>query len=126
MIAIAFMTAYSSTLLGGQGQYSVGVNADITGGGNGPNLPGNNLAQNSDEFAVFLGTYPSLSFKARGEHSTLDSSYGFGYDRNFTDPSYETKTHNAALSFSTTLGPKWGLNLADSFSEHRISLHTSC
>jgi hypothetical protein len=115
MIAIAFVAAYSSTLLGGQGKYIVGVTADITGGGNTPSLPGNNIALNTDSFAPSVGTYPSVSFKARGEHSNLDSMYGFGYDHNFTDPSYETKSHNATLAFSSKLGPKWSFSLADRF-----------
>src|SRR5882757_3185168 len=98
MIAIAFITAYSSTLLGGQRKYNVGVTADITGGGNGPSLQGINTTQTPDNFAPFLGTYPSVAFKARGEHSTLDSMYGFGYDQNYTNPTYETQSHNATLN----------------------------
>jgi len=115
MIAIAFITAYSSTLLGGQGKYNVGVTADITAGGNGPTLPGINSAQTSDSFAPFLGTYPSVAFNARGEHSTLNSTYGFGFDQNYTNPKYETKSHSATVGFSSKLGPKWSFNLADTF-----------
>jgi hypothetical protein len=113
MIVIAFVAAYSSTQLIGQGKYSVGVNADITGGGNGPN-PGAGT-QTSGDFAPFLGTYPSVAFKARGEHSSLDSTYGFGYERTFTDPAYETKSQNASLAFASKHGPKWSFNLADTF-----------
>jgi hypothetical protein len=115
MIAIALITAYSSTLLGGQGKYSVGVTADITGGGNGPALQSANFTQTTDDFAPFLGTYPSIAFKARGEHSSLDSSYGFGFDQNYTNPKYETKSHTATLAFSSKLGPKWSFSLADTF-----------
>jgi len=97
--------------LSGQVKYSVGVTADVTGGGNTPNLP----AQNSFSLAPFIGTYPSVSFRARGEHSSLDSSYGFGYDRTFSDPTYETKSHNATLAFSSKFGPKWSFNLSDTF-----------
>jgi len=106
MIAIAFMTAYSSTLLGAQCKNTVGVTADITGGGA-------NITSNS--FAPFLGTYPSIAYKTHGEHSTLDSTYGFGFDQNYTNPKYETKSHNATLAFSTRLGPKWSFNVADTF-----------
>jgi hypothetical protein len=108
---VVFITAYSSTLLGGQVNYSVGATADITGGGNTPNVPGSS----SYSLAPFLGTYPSLTFRARGEHSTLDSTYGFGYDRTFSDPTYETKSHTANLAFSSKFGPKWSFNLADTF-----------
>jgi len=111
MIAMVFITAYSSTLLSGQVKYSVGVTADITGGGNTPNVP----TQNSFSLAPFIGTYPSVAFRARGEHSSLDSTYGFGYDRTFSDPTYETKTHNATLAFSSKFGPKWSFNLSDTF-----------
>jgi hypothetical protein len=113
MIAVAFITAYSGTLVG-QVKYNVGVTADITGGGNTP-LTGSSLTQGSWELAPFLGTYPSVTFRARGEHSSLDSTYGFGYDRTFSDPTYETKSHNATVAFSSKLGPKWSLTLSDSF-----------
>jgi len=115
MIAIVFITAYSSTLLGGQVKYNVGVTADITGGGNTPIFPGSSSTQSSWDLAPFIGTYPSVSFRAIGEHSSLNTTYGFGYDRTFSDPTYETKSHNATVGFSSKFGPKWSFNLSDSF-----------
>jgi hypothetical protein len=117
MIALAAIISGSSTaLLGGQGKYTLGMTADITGGGAGSTFPGTAAAQNPNTFAPFVGSYPSITFKARGEHAELDSNYGFGYEKYFTDPSYENQTHSASLAFSTPLGPKWSLSLADNFS----------
>src|SRR5580765_2331462 len=114
-IAFIFLVVYLSAPLAGQGRYSVGVTADVTGGGSGPTLPGGNISQSPDNFSPYVGTYPSLAFKARGEHSSLDSTYGFGYDRHFTNPAYEARTHSATLAYSIKLGPKWAFNLADTF-----------
>jgi hypothetical protein len=117
MIAVATIISGSSTaLLGGQGNHTVGVSADATGGGKSPDFTGTSIAQNSPDYVAFLGTYPSLKFTARGEHSSLSSSYGFGYEKSYFDPSYETRSHSATVAFSTQMGPKWKLSLSDAFS----------
>src|SRR5215471_105915 len=114
MVALAAIFSGTSTaLLGGQGKCTLGMTADLTGGGANT---GNNFAQNTYTFSPFVGSYPSISFKARGEHAELDSNYGFGYEKYFTDPSYENQSHHASLAFSSSLGPKWSLNVADTFS----------
>jgi hypothetical protein len=113
---VAIILGSSTAVLGGQGKYTLGMTADLTGGGAGPTYPGITGAQNPNTFAPFVGSYPSITFKARGEHAELDSYYGFGYEKYFTDPSYEDHTHSASLAFSTPLGPKWSFSLADNFS----------
>jgi|GEM_PF-1972881 hypothetical protein len=114
-IAIALIAAYSCNPVSAQVKYNVGVTADITGGGNTPIFAGSSLTQSSWDLAPFIGTYPSVTFRAIGEHSSLDSTYGFGYDRTFSDPTYETKSHNATVAFSSKFGPKWSFHLSDSY-----------
>jgi hypothetical protein len=116
LVAATFVTSYSLAMCLGQTPYTVGVTADVTGGAKSPNVGGGSLSQSFGGVEPFIGTYPSISFKARKEHSSLESRYGFGYDRNYTDPRYETTSHSANVTFSTELGPKWKFNLSDSFS----------
>jgi hypothetical protein len=113
--AIAILSSCSSALFG-QGRYTVGVSADATGGGKSPDFAGSSISQNSQNYAAFLATYPSLKLTARGEHSSLETSYGFGYEKSYFDPSYETKSHSATVAYSTNLGPRWKFKLADMFS----------
>jgi len=113
--AVASIAGYSTTLFGGQNRYTVGVTADATGGAKSPDFTGN-TTQNFQDYAAFLATYPSIKFTARGEHSSLDSYYGFGYEKSYFDPSYETRSHSATVAYSRNLSPKWKLNLSDSFS----------
>ena len=105
----------STSLFAGQPPRTVGFNADITGGGNGPDLSVQNISQAPNRYVGFYGSFPSVSFKARGEHSSLDSNYAFGYNWNGTDPSYETKSHSASLGYTANLNEHWKLNLADQF-----------
>jgi hypothetical protein len=116
IVTAAIISGSSTALFGGQGKYTVGVSADATGGAKSPDFAGSNISQNSQNYAAFLSTYPSLKFTARREHSSLDSTYGFGYEKSYFDPSYETRSHWANLAFSSSLGPKWRLNISDSFS----------
>ena len=114
--AVVVLFGCSIESFAGQGKYTMGVSADATGGGKSPDFAGSSVSSNFQDYAAFLATYPSLKFTARGEHSSLDSSYGFGYEKSYFDPSYETKSHSANLAFSSNLGPKWKLKLADAFS----------
>jgi hypothetical protein len=113
---MAIISGSSTLLWGGQDKYTVGVNADLTGGGADRGIPVTHVAGNADTFGPFMGTYPSIAFNVSGEHATLNSSYGFGYERYFTDPSYYNQSHHATLAFSSSLGPRWSLSLTDTFS----------
>src|SRR3954468_12550455 len=104
--AIAIISSCSAALFG-QGKYTVGVSADATSGGKSPDFAGSSISQNSQDYAAFLATFPSLKLTARGEHSSLETSYGFGYEKSYFDPSYETKSHSATVAYSTNLGPRW-------------------
>src|SRR5712671_161057 len=111
----AFIAAASSRSAIGQEKASIGVSADITGGGNGPNVPGQVLAQSPNRFFAFAGTYPSVDFNFKGEHSAFKTTYAYGFNKNFSDPSFRTNSHSATATFSRAAGPRWKFNLTDSF-----------
>ena len=112
----ALMAVFSPGIYAGQIKYNLGVDADVTGGVSGPEITGSTVSSTDYRYVAFYGTYPSLHFDARGERSTFVSSYAFGFDKYNSDPSREDRSHAASATFSTKFGPRWSLNLSDSFS----------
>jgi len=110
------IAAYSPSLYAGQGRYILGMNADLTAGGSGPEIATPAGSPSASRYVAFYGTYPSLHFDARGERTTFASTYAFGFDKYTSEPGRETRSHAASAIFSTRFGPKWKLNLSDSFS----------
>jgi len=115
-LVVVFVMISSQGLRAGQITYKLGLNADVTGGGSGPEITSSAGSSNSTHYVGFYGTYPSIHLDARGERSSFVSSYTFGYDKYASDPGRETRSHAASVTYSTKFSPKWDLNAADSFS----------
>jgi len=116
MIVIgAIIAAVSSSSYLGQGKGSIGVGADVTGGGNGPYVPGQVLTRSKSRLFGFAATYPSVDFHAHGEHASFLATYTYGFNRSFSEPSSSSNSHAATMTFSNQAGPKWKYNFSDSF-----------
>src|SRR5882672_2612508 len=85
----AFVTVISQGLYAGQITYKLGINADLTTGGSGPELTSSAVSSTANQYVAFYGTHPSLHFDARGERSTLVSMYAFGFDNYTSDQGRE-------------------------------------
>lgn len=104
--------------LGAQSRvYTLGTTLDLAGGGTNQLTPAAAQQQPPSLFP-FYGTYPSLTFKSAGEHTVLNATYTYGFNRFQSDPKYDDQSHAGLLSFD------WTLNRALKFSFSN-SLHST-
>lgn len=98
--------------------YTLGMSADVTAGGSGGNISGLGVLQNPNQNVATYGSYPSLDFKSRSEHNTLDASYSWGFNRYNTDPKINSTSHGASFGFSTNRNgaEKLNVHISDQFS----------
>src|SRR5262249_41263662 len=92
-------------------KYVFGTTIDFMAGGRTPPV---GLIQRQ-EFNPFYAVYPSLQLNSKGEHSVLQMSYAFGYDRLASNPPWIARSQVAGSTLSVTAGPRWKLNLSESF-----------
>ena len=111
-----FISAMSTALYAGQEKLVVGISADVNGGAVGPNISGVDLSLSPGRYVSYVGSSPSISLKAHGEHASLSSSYAFGFNSYNSDPSSRSNSHAALVAITNEFGPKWNLSLSDSFS----------
>ena len=104
---------YAGALCAQDRIYTLGTTLDLAGGGT--NQAGAAAQPQSPSFFPFYGAYPSLTLKAAGAHTVLDSSYAYGYNRFESDPKYSDQSHTGALNFTWTLSPELKISLSDSF-----------
>ena len=69
----------------------------------------------TQDFLPFYATYPSIQMTSTGEHSVLQSSYAFGYDRMQGSSPWSSRSHAATSSLAIQAGAKWRVNLSESF-----------
>lgn len=102
-----------------QKRYSVGTSINLTGGvtntlngisgTNGFAIP---TQAPSERFFPFYGAFPSITFNGKGEHTGVDVSYSYGFNRARTD---NLQSHTGSFSLSKTLNPRWQTDFSDSF-----------
>jgi hypothetical protein len=96
-----------------QRRYSLGASINLTGGGTNT-LNGFGLSPvPTQKFLAFYGGFPTITLTTGGEHSMLDASYSYGYERSGKD--LNQQSHAGTFSLSKTLNPRWTTSLSDSF-----------
>jgi len=104
-------------LYGEDRKYVVGTTVDFVGGGSsGQNAAGAGATDGSSRpGSFFYEVYPTIRVRSAGEHSMLDASYTFGLSRFNSDLNYNSNSQVVSTKLSTSLSPKWKLNLSESF-----------
>src|SRR5262249_53337910 len=76
------------------------------------------VLQNPNQNVATYGSYPSLEFKSRSEHNTLDATYSYGFNRYNTDPKINSNSHGASFGYSNnvSVAEKLKIRIADQFS----------
>jgi len=91
---------------------TLGTSINLTGGvGNAVNGFGITQAP-TQRFLPSYGAFPSITFSGTGEHSLVDLSYSYGFNRFEKDNS---QSHAGTFGLSKTLNPRWETRLSDSF-----------
>jgi len=94
-------------------KYVIGSRIDFLAGGR--NMPAGSGLVPAKEFSPFYATYPSIQMTSTGEHSVLQTSYAFGYDRIDSSLPWTSRSHAATSTLSVRPGAKWKVNLSESF-----------
>jgi len=114
-VATALIAVFSTGSYAGQ-KSTIGISGDVTTGTNGPNASGG-ASNGGSRYSAFYGSYPTIDFTSVGQRSTFETSYAFGFNRNFNASSDTTSSHSASSKFSSGLGQRWNISLSDSFEQ---------
>jgi hypothetical protein len=92
----------------------LGASINLTGGGDNT-LNGFAITTQapSQRFLPFYGAFPTITFSTKGEHSLVDLSYSYGFNR--VGKNFNEQSHAGSFSLSKTLNPRWQTDLSDHF-----------
>jgi hypothetical protein len=96
---------------------SIGPRVDLVGGGATTQSFGNSTspAASQNLNSYYYRVFPSLTMTAKGQRSTMQASYAFGYNRDKTLAGASNDSHVATLTLSAPVGRDWKINITDSF-----------
>src|SRR5215510_16294286 len=109
VLALVAMTAIQ--LYAEDRKYVVGTTLDLVGGGTSGQ---NSVGGYNQRGSLFYEVYPSIQLRSLGAHSSLEVSYAYGLSRLNSSVSYDTNSHGVGAVFTSSLGPKWKLNVSES------------
>jgi hypothetical protein len=99
-----------------QRKYVVGTTVDLVSGGtNNPTTTGISLGQTNQPVTSFYSLYPSINATSTGEHSLLNFSYTFGFNRTNSQPAVNSESHGLSVKFSSPLNAQWKISTSESF-----------
>jgi hypothetical protein len=97
-----------------QKRYSLGTSINLTGGVTNT-LNGFAITQvPTQKYLPSYGAFPMITLTTKGEHSELDTSYSYGFNR-VGKHDLNEQSHAGSFSLSKTLNPRWTTGLSDHF-----------